>query len=308
MVKESRESAASVSEAQGNNEPGKNPQDCKVEPKKPVCGLVMPISGIGDCPASHWEDVKYILMDAVSMGGFECRLVSDDDSVGVIQDRIVNNVYGSEIIVCDVSHKNPNVMFELGLRLAFDKAVVIVKDDKTDYSFDTGIIEHIEYPRDLRFTKIEVFKRKLQDKVTSTYLSSLEDGYSPFLKNFGQFRVSKIDNKDVTPSDYLIKEVSRLRTDISRVLNTICHNSNFMNVYDDADIPRRVVKSVVERELRKMLKEKIVAYCNSKSICYDAIDIDEFVDSLPENIKNYNELRILKPIIANILASLTAAE
>jgi hypothetical protein len=34
-------------------------------------------------------------------------------------------------------------MFELGMRLAFDKPTVIIKDDKTDYMFDTGIIEHV---------------------------------------------------------------------------------------------------------------------------------------------------------------------
>jgi hypothetical protein len=69
------------------------------------------------------------------------------DDIGVIQKRIVQNLYSSDVIVCDVSGKNPNVMFELGMRLAFDKPTLIVKDDKTDYSFDTGIIEHVPYPR-----------------------------------------------------------------------------------------------------------------------------------------------------------------
>jgi len=32
-------------------------------------------------------------------------------------------------------------MFELGLRLAFDKPAIIVKDDNTSYSFDTAPIE-----------------------------------------------------------------------------------------------------------------------------------------------------------------------
>jgi hypothetical protein len=49
-------------------------------------------------------------------------------------------------------------MLELGMRLAFDKPAVIVKDDKTDYSFDTSSIEHLAYPRDLRFSKIKSFK------------------------------------------------------------------------------------------------------------------------------------------------------
>src|SRR5690606_35815500 len=94
------------------------------------------------------------------------------------------------IVVCDVSGKNPNVMFELGMRLAFDKPTVIVKDDKTDYSFDTGIIEHVGYPRDLRFSKIVLFKDKLSEKVKATYQKSLSDPeHSTFLKSFGRFQV-----------------------------------------------------------------------------------------------------------------------
>jgi len=42
------------------------------------------------------------------------------------------------MIVCDISGRNPNVMFELGLRLAFDKPAIIIKDEITPYSFDTS--------------------------------------------------------------------------------------------------------------------------------------------------------------------------
>jgi len=56
-------------------------------------------------------------------------------------------------------------MFELGLRLAYDKPTAILKDDRTDYSFDTGIIEHIPYPRDLRFGRIVELKRLLSEKI-----------------------------------------------------------------------------------------------------------------------------------------------
>ena len=111
-----------------------------------TCGLVMPISAIDGATADHWAEVKAIITEAVEAIDevkFTVRLVSDADEIGVIQKRIVQNIYTSDIIACDVSGKNPNVMFELGMRLAFDKATVIVKDDKTDYSFDTGIIEHV---------------------------------------------------------------------------------------------------------------------------------------------------------------------
>ncbi len=108
------------------------------------CGLIMPISPLDGCSADHWLDVKAIITEAVEsidQEKFIVKLVSGADDVGVIQKRIVQNVYSSDVVVCDVSAKNPNVMFELGLRLAFDKPTVIVKDDKTDYSFDTAIID-----------------------------------------------------------------------------------------------------------------------------------------------------------------------
>jgi hypothetical protein len=32
---------------------------------------------------------------------------------------------------------------DMGLRLAFDKPTIIIKDDKTSYAFDTPPIEHL---------------------------------------------------------------------------------------------------------------------------------------------------------------------
>ena len=117
----------------------------------PICGVVMPISEIDGCSESHWADVRGIIDQAVEQAGFVPNLVSEADDVGIIHKRIIQNLYDNPIVVCDVSGKNPNVMFELGIRLAFDKPTIIIKDDKTSYSFDTSSIEHIEYPRDLRF-------------------------------------------------------------------------------------------------------------------------------------------------------------
>ncbi|OYU74795.1 MAG: RNA helicase, partial [Alphaproteobacteria bacterium PA3] len=156
----------------------------------------MPISPIDGCSAEHWTEVKTIITDAIECiedPRLKVRLVSDADDVGVIQKRIVQNLYSSDIVVCDVSGKNPNVMFELGMRLAFDKPTVIVKDDKTEYSFDTGVIEHVPYRRDLRFASVVAFKKHLADKVTATLKDAAKNpDHSTFLKNFGTFSVASL--------------------------------------------------------------------------------------------------------------------
>src|SRR5580698_2116790 len=167
----------------------------------------MPISMLDGCTADRWAEVKSIVIEAVesiALPRFVTRLVNDADEGGVIQKRIIQNVYNSSIVVCDVSGKNPNVMFELGMRLAFDKPTVIIKDDNTGYSFDTGVIEHISYPRDLRFPAIVEFKKRLADKVEKTYKSFTESGAgSSFLASFGQFHTAALSQTEV-PADAMI--------------------------------------------------------------------------------------------------------
>jgi len=198
--------------------------DKKVEKPKATplaCGVIMPISPSDGCGAEHWSEVKSIISESVegiSDPKFTVRLVSDADDVGVIQKRIVQNIYSSDIVICDVSGKNPNVMFELGMRLAFDKATVIMKDDKTDYSFDTGIIEHVPYPRDLRFSRIVTFKAALAEKVLATQRAAKADpGHSTFLKNFGKFQVANLQ-ESIVPAEKLTFELLReLQDDVHRI-------------------------------------------------------------------------------------------
>lgn len=195
--------------------------EVKTETSVLTCGLVMPISAIDGCSAEHWVEVKNIICDAVSdIEGlvFTPKLVSEQDDVGVIQKRIVQNIYSSDIVVCDVSCKNPNVMFELGMRLAFDKPTILIKDDKTDFSFDTGVIEHLLYPRDLRFSRVVGFKKSLAEKVYATYQASVNDpAHSTFLKNFGSFKVAALNQTEGTPDQVMLDMLQDISREVSRL-------------------------------------------------------------------------------------------
>ncbi len=196
------------------------------EEEQKVCGIVMPISSVDNCSESHWKDVLEIITEAINDAGFNGELVSRSDDVGSIHKRIIQNLYDNPIVVCDVSGKNPNVMFELGMRLAFDKPAIIIKDNKTSYSFDTSSIEHLEYPRDLRFSTINEFKSKLTQKIKATYQKSVNDpNYTTFLKHFGEFTVAKIDKKEVTGQEYIIEEIRSLKNSISKMNR----NTSFIN-------------------------------------------------------------------------------
>jgi hypothetical protein len=227
------------------------------EPKTlQTCGIVMPISTIDGCSESHWSDVLEILTEAIEQAGFEGNLVSNADDVGIIQKRIIQNLYENPIVVCDVSGKNPNVMFELGMRLAFDKPTIIVKDDRTSYSFDTSPIEHLEYPRDLRFSRVVDFKQKLAEKLRATYEKAETDGaYTTFLKHFGEFKVAKLDKKEVSGQEYIIDELKTLRMSMRRMERNLYSKERSEDSSDKSNVIDICLKSAGITEAKLAIKE-----------------------------------------------------
>ncbi|WP_264289114.1 hypothetical protein [Duffyella gerundensis] len=179
----------------------------------PICGIIMPIADSNGYPTGHWQDVYSILKESAINAGFNPNLVSFDNDIGVIQKRIIQNIYSNPIVICDISSKNANVMFELGMRLAFDKPTIIVKDEDTSYSFDISSIEHLNYPSDLRYKSINDFKEKLSEKIKSTYNKSLEDpNYSTFLRSYGTFEVVDIKEVEVTESKYILSQINEIKS------------------------------------------------------------------------------------------------
>lgn len=209
----------------------------------------MPISACDGCPETHWAEVRQILHEAITAAGFSPNLVSDADDVGIIQKRIIQNIYENPIVVCDVSGKNSNVMFELGMRLAFDRPAIIIKDDKTSYSFDTAPIEHLEYPRDLRFAKMVAFRTLLSEKIAATHTRATTDPtYTTFLKHFGTFTVAKLETKEMPKDEYIIAELKALRGDVLTLRTAAIQESwlRAATAMDDEDIDRHAGRVRIE--------------------------------------------------------------
>lgn len=218
---------------------------------KPTCGIIMPISSIDGCSAKHWEEVKDILTEAIDVAGFSANLVSEANNSSVIQNRIVKNLHDNEIVICDVSCKNPNVMFELGLRLAFDKPTIIIMDDNTDYIFDVNIIEHLKYPRDLSYYKILEFKEQLSAKITGTIKESQNPNYTTFLKHFGDFTAVKIDDKKIPMNSELIPYFE----DISKRLAMVIQNQQNVNLSFPSNEREEIINRIVRKGIKSFVQE-----------------------------------------------------
>ncbi|WP_231489893.1 hypothetical protein [Pedobacter sp. Leaf170] len=234
---------------------------------KPKCGIVMPISGMDELSSEHWKEVKGLIVECAEECGYVSDLVSAADFSGVIQKRIVQNLYQNDLVICDVSMQNANVMFELGLRLAFDKATIVIVDDETKISFDTSPIEHIIYPRDLRHGKILLFKEKLKALIIGTAAKSKEPGYSTFLKDFGTFEVKGLETQNVQFSDYVQTSLEKLTSQVSTLITQSSDKAKELE--NDNTLER--VKTVVNSAIAAYLKDNLSINSISDT---EAIDAD----------------------------------
>lgn len=248
---------------------------------KPVCGIIMPISPIDGCSKEHWEEVRGLLSEAINSAGYEPRLVSEATDSGIIQKRIVQNIYNNEIVVCDVSGKNPNVMFELGMRLAFDKPTIIVIDDNTNYSFDTAPIEHISYPRDLSYYSIINFKETLKNKIIATINKSNEDpNYTTFLKHFGEFEVSHVEKKEGTMSDVVLSRID----DLSQMVLNLAKQPSKSD--------SKLKKHRSETDIRRLVSKEIELFCsNNNTTKEELLQSSDGLDGVFDNLADYHLIR-----------------
>ncbi|ELK5318592.1 hypothetical protein Q6699_002146 [Vibrio vulnificus] len=186
--------------------------------RKVTIGVAMPMSPMGECGKEHWEEVFKIIQTSFD-DKYDVAIVSKSNEMTVIQDAIVNNLYRNDIVICDVSCGNPNVMFELGMRLAFDKPTLIIKDFDTPYSFDTAPIRHIEYPRSLHYQSIVDFKKNLKRNVDLILAQTTKPDYRTFLSNFGNLTAATVKDKEVSESEYIIKTLDSIMNKFSAMEN-----------------------------------------------------------------------------------------
>ncbi len=210
-----------------------------------LCGIIMPISGFGDYKASHWVEIKDIIGRAISEANFKPCPVWERSETDIIQGRIITNIYECPWAVCDISGLNPNVMFELGLRLAFKKPVVIITDNTTKIPFDTNSIEHMVYDRNLRFQKTESFIEDLKVKLLSIKDVTEKGNYQAFIDSFGAFSTFEPNPQKMEIDEFVARRLEDISAQVSALRS---ENSLITNMFfNDRPVSKNALADIVNR-------------------------------------------------------------
>lgn len=106
-----------------------------------VAFVAMPFSEkTGKYGLGYFDEVlKHLITPAAVKADFNARTAKKAGSE-VIQSTIVNDLDSADLVIVDLTEHNPNVLFELGMRIAFNKPVCLIRAKGTAAIFD---IDHM---------------------------------------------------------------------------------------------------------------------------------------------------------------------
>lgn len=140
-------------------------------PSTKVCFVIMPFSERDDEHLDGFfsEVLRSLFTPAVTSAGFAIRTAHRKGS-DVIQATIVKELLQADLVLADLTEHNPNVLFELGMRMHADKPVVLVKAKGTGRIFDVDNMLRVEeYDARLWPTTIEADIPRLTDHIRGAW-------------------------------------------------------------------------------------------------------------------------------------------
>ncbi len=274
-------------------------------------GIVRPISPVGTYTFEHWNNIQKVIEGALSSDeqyDFKVSLVSDGDKAEVIQNTIIRNLYHSDVVVCDLSSQNPNVFFELGVRMTFRKPCILIVDSNTKAPFDVSSIKYLKYPKTLHKYELErELEIPLRKMVIASYEQYKSDKKVAFEALFTEIMLNSdelgLDTKQASKID-LIYEILTSKEEAE-----ILYHQNFqyfrqrgidrMREYIDENIENLVENMSSEQEIREELYGVLKQLRREENKLYPPIpiasierEIQELIDDVQKKqnifrLKNY---------------------
>jgi hypothetical protein len=91
------------------------------------------------------EVLAQIFSPAAAAAGFEVTTAERQGS-DVIQSTIVNDLLAADLVLADLTEHNPNILFELGMRMREDKPTALVRAKGTGQIFDVdNVLRVVDY-------------------------------------------------------------------------------------------------------------------------------------------------------------------
>lgn len=187
------------------------------ETKKKTCFVIMPIADTAGYEHGHFTRVyKHLIKPACERAGFIPIRADDVSSSNMIVVDILKKIVESDIAICDLSSRNPNVLYELGLRQAFNKKTIIIKDKDTSSPFDVSGFRYAEYDQILRIDNVQNEIISISKALKDTFESKDDINSIVQLLKIKPAEIGDVTNLN-TNETFILNMLDKLNNKIDRI-------------------------------------------------------------------------------------------
>jgi len=105
-------------------------------PAKKVCFFVTPIGEPDSLIRRRADQIKNHLLNEVLSDKYEVIRADELRQPGSVTHQVIKLLYAADLVVADLTGQNPNVVYELSIRHAFNKISIHLMDKKEKIPFD----------------------------------------------------------------------------------------------------------------------------------------------------------------------------
>lgn len=156
--------------------------------------------------------------------GIECHRGDKDARPGEIITHIIENLVASDIVIADLSGRNPNVFYELGVRHAVNNKTILIAEDADDIPFDLRGLRAIVY----RYDPEQMLRlRDSLEQAIGEILKDPERIDNPVRRYLYEKEVNKLMSQ-ATPPGYdvvknIVAEMASLKLEVNNHLHEVRH-------------------------------------------------------------------------------------
>lgn len=185
------------------------------------CFVIMPISNVDGYPHGHFDHVyRNIICPSCEASGFKPFRADEDKASNLIQLEILRKLLDAPLVICDLSTRNPNVLFELGIRQAFDKPVVLIQEEGTPSIFDIGTIRFLTYKREMQYQDVLETQKQLKEAILATSDANAK-GKNSIVSLLGldaaKVPIQSKEDKKNLENEYLLAEIQGIKEDVKKI-------------------------------------------------------------------------------------------
>lgn len=115
---------------------------------KNICFVIMPIGKQDSSEYIRFKNIyDNLIKKAVEDSGFSLQCIRADDikKSGAIMKQVIEYLYSASVVIADLTGRNANVFYELGIRHTFEKRSILIAQNADDSPFDVNQYRLIDY-------------------------------------------------------------------------------------------------------------------------------------------------------------------